>query len=75
MSYAVKLLMHLNYGSKGSAMVRELIDFPGVTITDEYDKKNRKSTRTIVLHDIEYKTLDAAISEWKAIENKAESCP
>lgn len=65
MSYAAKLVMHLNFGSKGSARQSELTEYPGVFVTDNYDKKARKATRGIFYNKEEFETLDSAVAKWK----------
>ncbi len=65
MSYAATLIMHMNFGPKGSRISRELTDFPGVMVFDDWDKKAKKTTRTILFNDAEFKTLDSAVAAWK----------
>lgn len=65
MSYAAKLVMHLNYGRKGSSIVRELIDFPGVVVTDNYGKNPQKHERIIRYMEVIYPNLDAAVAAWR----------
>jgi len=63
--YKARMKMHLNRGANGSTIISELVDYPGVTVADHYDKKQRKTTRVIVYNDTEFKTLDEAVKAWK----------
>ncbi len=67
MSYSAKLVLHLNQGADGSTMVRELVDYPGVQISDTFLKKQKKTIRTIVYKNTQFKTLDSAVKEWKTL--------
>lgn len=64
MSYAAKLVMHLST-THSSTRISELTDFPGVLITDEWKKKEKKTERVIELDEEIYPTLEAAVKSWK----------
>lgn len=65
MSWKATLVMHMNFGPKGSIRTSELDDFPGVIISDNWDKKKRKTTRTIVFEEQEYPKIEDAIEACK----------
>lgn len=65
MGYNAKLVLHLNMGSKGSVLTKELTDFPGITVSDTWDKKKRKNTRIISFDQKEFPKIEAAVSAWK----------
>jgi hypothetical protein len=69
MSYEAKLVMHINYGSKGGSRTSELTKFPGVFVKDDWDAKARKNTRTIFFEEREFKTLDSAVKAWESKQN------
>jgi hypothetical protein len=63
-SYRSKLLLHLNQGSEGSTMQSELLDYPGIVVTDFWNKKKRKTHRTITFMGKDFPTLVTAIEQW-----------
>jgi hypothetical protein len=70
MSYAAKATMFASLTKGGSMQVRELVDFPGVTVVDKQEIRGAKWKRTIIFGDKEFKTLDDAVSAWKLKEGK-----
>lgn len=64
-SYKVKNVMFASLKNGGHMQVKELVDYPGISITDT--KKDRKSdwTREIAFGDRKYNHIDDAISDWK----------
>lgn len=71
MSYKATLVMHMNFGPKGSIRTSELDDFPGVIISDNWDKKKRKTTRTIVFQEKEYDKISDAVDAWTNEKRRA----
>lgn len=63
-SYKSRLLLHLNQGSAGSVMQSELLDYPGISITDHWDKKKKKTHRTISYQGKEFPNISTAIEHW-----------
>lgn len=59
--------MHLNQGSNGSTLIKELTDFPGIFVTDVHLKKQRRTKRTIEFDGVKYGSLDAAVEAWKRV--------
>lgn len=71
MNYRSKLIMHMNFGPKGSTMVHELVDHPGVQISDFWNKKTRKNERSIIYKNLEYKTIAEAVEAHKKDQHKS----
>ena len=45
----LQMLAHLNIGSKGSSKLYECREHPRLLVSDHFDKKTRKSTRTFMV--------------------------
>jgi hypothetical protein len=63
--YGAKLIMHLSLAKGGSQFVRELVDHPGIMVTDFRETRDHKFERRITYNGNTYETFDEAVNIWK----------
>ena len=62
--YATKAVMFASLAKGGHLQVRELVDYPGVVISDEQTTRKDSWKRTIAFGDKEFETIGEAIEAW-----------
>lgn len=77
-SYAAKKTMFASLAKGGHLQISELVDYPGITLSDCKKDRNAQWTRTISFDGEEFETIGAAIEAWlKKPDSNTESdkCP
>lgn len=64
MSWGAKAIMFLDFAD-GSARISELVDCPGVEITDRYFNKENKTKRTITFNGKEFDKIEDVVLAWE----------
>lgn len=64
--YKTKLVMHGKLEKGGSIFIYELVDFPGIQISDIRENRIAKVDRTIAYGEEEFSKISEAVEAWKS---------